>query len=491
MRLSTLLVGSLAALAIAAKDDEKDTASDSSSSSDVVVLTGTERTSQSTPTGSYMSYSKTIRVSNSGGSQTGAAATTGASVSGEDEVSKTSSDDKTVTKTTEHTVTLLTGNGHTSTYTGGPLTPNANVTRVVASATSSSATPTNTQPCNGYVELCDRKYSNITEVCAHNSPFVRSGSAAANQQYDVTVQLNDGIRMLQVQTHYNSTKDKFNLCHTSCDILNSGTLDDYLADVSSWVSGHPYDVITILLGNADYVKVGNYTGVLENSGLKPYLYEPPQIPMGLEDWPTLSELILTGKRVLVFMDYEANQTAVPYVMDEFSHIWETPFDPTDQSFPCTVQRPPGLTTDQAHDHMYMINHNLNAEISLLGTSLLVPNTVELNNTALLAVQQISAPRRGLDLQNPKQPAAAETRNERNHADHVADMWGRPPNRLNVDYYNVGSFNGSVFAVAAHHNNVTYRGGCCGVDSDSAAVADKPARPLFAAVIALIVGIAFA
>lgn len=193
MRLSTLLFGALAATAIAAKDSEKDNNDDSSSSSsDIIVLTGTERTAQSTPTGSYISYSKTVRVSTSGG---GAAATTGASATGEDEVSKTSSDDKTVTRTTEHTVTLLTGNGHTSTYTGGPLTPNANTTHVVASATSSSARPSNTQPCNGYTELCDRKYSNITEVCAHNSPFTRSGSAAANQQYDVTTQLNDGIRM--------------------------------------------------------------------------------------------------------------------------------------------------------------------------------------------------------------------------------------------------------------------------------------------------------
>lgn len=71
------------------------------------------------------------------------------------------------------------------------------------------------------------------------------------------------------------------------------------------------------------------------------------------------------------------------------------------------------------------------------------------------------------------------------------MWGRPPNRLNVDYYNIGNFNGSVFAVAAKANNVTYHGGCCGKDSDSAAVVDMSARPLFAAVVALILGIAFA
>ena len=42
------------------------------------------------------------------------------------------------------------------------------------------------------------------------------------------------------------------------------------------------------------------------------------------------------------------------------------------------------------------------------------------------------------------------------------MWNRPPNFLLVDYYNVGSFNGSVFEVAADMNNVSYdRSSCCG------------------------------
>jgi hypothetical protein len=61
--------------------------------------------------------------------------------------------------------------------------------------TTSSARPTNTQPCNNYVEFCDRKYSNITEVAAHNSPFVRKRNIASNQELDVLSQLNDGIRM--------------------------------------------------------------------------------------------------------------------------------------------------------------------------------------------------------------------------------------------------------------------------------------------------------
>jgi len=46
------------------------------------------------------------------------------------------------------------------------------------------------------------------------------------------------------------------------------------------------------------------------------------------------------------------------------------------------------------------------------------------------------------------------------ANNCDSMWGRPPNFLNVDFYNNGS--GTVFEVAAKWNNVTYTGKCCGL-----------------------------
>lgn len=46
------------------------------------------------------------------------------------------------------------------------------------------------------------------------------------------------------------------------------------------------------------------------------------------------------------------------------------------------------------------------------------------------------------------------------------MWSRPPNFLLVDYYNFGNFPGSVFAVAAAANNVTYNRSCCGLGLSS-------------------------
>lgn len=170
------------------------------------------------------------------------------------------------------------------------------------------------------------------------------------------------------------------LCHTSCDLLNVGTLEAYFTTVAQWMQQNPYEVITILMGNFDLVAVGNFTDPIINSGLSKYVYQPPKIPMGLDDWPPLSNFIMTGKRAIVFMDYQANQTAVPYILDEFSQLWETTFSPTDRNFPCTVQRPPNLDSTDAKNRLYMANHNLNLEVSFAGVDLLVPNTALINET---------------------------------------------------------------------------------------------------------------
>ena len=250
----------------------------------------------------------------------------------------------------------------------------------ISGNTSTAATPTNTQACNNFPEFCSRKYSNITYIGAHNSPFVNPNNAAANQQLGVVTQLDDGIRMLTGETHYNATTNTVSYCHTSCNLLDAGTVEEFFTNVTTWIKLHPYDVVSLLIVNSDFIGVGNYTAPIENSGLSAYAYVPPLVPMNISSWPTLSQMILMGKRVVIFMDYNANQTEVPYVLDEFSQMWETPFSPTNRSFPCTEQRPPGLSQQDAENRMYLANHNLNTEITLAGNSLLVPTTTLLNET---------------------------------------------------------------------------------------------------------------
>ena len=230
------------------------------------------------------------------------------------------------------------------------------------------------------------------------------------------------------------------LCHTSCDILNVGTLQDYLTTVATWLRAHPYDVIAVLMGNYDVVDPANFTAPVINSGLINFVYTPPTVPMPLESWPTLAEMIFTDQRAIVMLDYQANQTAIPWLLDEFSQMWETPFSPTDRNFPCTEQRPPNTAHNVLTDRMYMANHNLNLAVNLAGISIDIPAFNLLNETN--AVSGFGSA--GVAVKN------------------CTAMWDRPPTFLLVDYYNIGNFNGSVFQVAADANNVTYNpASCCG------------------------------
>lgn len=409
----------------------------SSSDFDTTVVTGFSE--PATPTGTYISYASTITVS------TSSSAITTAPI-----LSTITSGSLTITTTIGSTTIFGHSTGEiagNTTHSSGSSTSSSQIflsgkshSPTGSSTLNSTATTTSdTGPlptCNNYPELCDRKYGNITEVSAHNSPFVKANNAASNQDLDVTTQLNDGIRMLQGQMHFNGTIPHF--CHTSCSVLDAGPITDYLGTVYNWVVKHPFDVVTILLENGDYEPVEKYVPFLEQTGLDQFAYTPPMIPMGINDWPPLSQFILTGKRVVFFMDYSANQTSVPWIMDQFSQLWETPFDPTDRSFPCTVQRPPDLSVEDAKTRMYLTNHNLNYDINILGNSLLVPNIPLLNVTNNVTGEG---------------SLGAST------ADCEA-TWGYPPKFLNVDYYEAG--NGSVFEVAATYNNVTYNRPCCGI-----------------------------
>lgn len=444
LRLWALLLLSIGTLTHAAKEDDKDTTSTSSSSSTdgIVILTGTHTSSEEPPPTTSSADLTTITL-----------VTTDLSGTSLETVTDNATETDLETKTSG-TITYLTGS-ITSTPSGtGTLSGNFSTT---PSSTFSAPTATNTQPCNNYVELCQRKYSNITNVGCHNSPFVKPGSAAANQQLDVTAQLNDGVRFLQGQMHWADNDTVPHFCHTTCSLLDAGRITDWLVKVTNWVAANRYDVVTILLENGNYSSPDKYVPYINQSGILDYIYTPPYEPMNITTWPTLAEMIIYNTRVVMFLDYEANQTAYPWLIDEFSNMWETPFDPTNQSFPCTIDRPAGLSTEDGKNRLYLTNHNLNAEISILGTSVLIPDVSQLNQTNNVT---------GFG-------SLGVTANS------CRDVYDRPPNVLNVDYYNIGGSydSGAVFQVAAAMNNVTYRGGCCGKAAPSSASRQGPS-PFF-------------
>lgn len=163
----------LALLSGALAQDATTTSDTSSSSADLADASTVTPTSVAMPSGPYETYSTTITFGN------GESSVMVSSMYGN--ASATATGNGTIMTTSSESLTVL----------GGTAAPNA-----TASSAAASQTPVvNTQPCNGWPEFCTRKYSNITMVAAHNSPFVRAGNVASNQALDVTTQLDDGVRM--------------------------------------------------------------------------------------------------------------------------------------------------------------------------------------------------------------------------------------------------------------------------------------------------------
>jgi hypothetical protein len=165
------------------------------------------------------------------------------------------------------------------------------------------------------------------------------------------------------ETQQPNASSEIRLCHTSCDLLDVGTLQSYLATVRGWLDTNPYEVVTIFMGNNNgqttRIPVADYVTSFEQAGMMKYLWTPPSPTMNISDWPTLGEMILYNKRVVVMMDYGTNQGEVPWLLDEYNYQWETPFSPTDPAFPCTQNRPPNQTEDVSRNRMYILDHNLN------------------------------------------------------------------------------------------------------------------------------------
>lgn len=153
--------------------------------------------------------------------------------------------------------------------------------------------------CNGKAEYCSRIYSNVTFVGAHDSAFVGS-EVSDNQDISLTDQLNLGIRYLQGQTHKNALGD-LEMCHTSCFLLDAGSLESYLGTVKSWLDSNANEVVSMLLTNGDSLDVSEFDTAFKNAGMDSYAFVPSSNPLPIGSWPTLSDMIDSGKRLVVFL----------------------------------------------------------------------------------------------------------------------------------------------------------------------------------------------
>lgn len=249
-----------------------------------------------------------------------------------------------------------------------------------ASTSHSTPTPTGARSCNGDPSLCSRRYSDVTFIGAHNS-YSNGTSLSSDQTLPVETQLRDGIRLLQGQGHrYESligddndpaNPSRIHLCHTSCLLLDGGTLESYLSRVKAWLdnAANRNEVLTLLFTNPEGQNITQWDAAVRSiPGLADVAYIPPHARMRRGDWPTLGDMIESNKRIVFFIDRGADTRRVPYFLDEFSQMYENPYDQTSLPFNCSRDR----GTDD--DTLYLHNHT--KDVAVVGIT--VPETSALS-----------------------------------------------------------------------------------------------------------------
>ena len=295
--------------------------------------------------------------------------------------------------------------------------------------------------CNNSPALCSRSYSNITQLGAHDSPFLRDASTDNSQsgnQYvwqpqvrqhqltdyrlvNTTSQLNAGVRLVTAQVHNNT--GSLHLCHTSCDLLDAGRLSTWLKEIKTWMDTNLNEVVTILLVNSDSSSAAQLHQEFVTAGIDKYGFVPPQNNQALQTWPTLQSLIAANTRLITFIaDLDPSTTkaaGAPYLLNEFTFVFENPFQVTSaNNFSCIPDRPSAVAGNIeeaiSSSRLSLVNHFLDIEEAF---GITVPDVAnaELTNANSGVVGNLGT-------------AAAD----------CAQKFGKQPNYLLVDFFDQGS-----------------------------------------------------
>jgi hypothetical protein len=211
--------------------------------------------------------------------------------------------------------------------------------------------------CNGARELCDRAYNDVSYATTHNAMSSQEdGFAGPNQTYGLPRQFEDGIRAVMLDTHYNSTVTAPQLaapdapdgvpllCHAYCR-FGWRLLSDGLTDIKTFLDENPGEIITIIFESyvtrqdtlAAFTEVGLLDMALEHTAGTP--------------WPTLREMIDSGKRLVVLTD--SGGGVYPWYLNVWAEAFETHF---------SAKVPDDLTCDPNRGNpgnsLFILNHFL-------------------------------------------------------------------------------------------------------------------------------------
>ncbi|MFH9764994.1 hypothetical protein IFE09_32575 [Streptomyces microflavus] len=210
--------------------------------------------------------------------------------------------------------------------------------------------PSAPRRCQGSSELCELRYDEIAHLTAHNAMSTTADRFIGPlQDPDITTQLDTGVRALQLDTyHWESPQDiaarldnpeftpeqrrlvsaaidKANppreglwLCHSVCR-AGAIELGPALEDIGAWLRANPTEIVTLIV--QDDIGAEETEEAFRLAGLDELLHSPSEDPD--EPWPTLEEMIDSGRRLVVFA--EKADGPAPWYRNFYRYGMETPF----------------------------------------------------------------------------------------------------------------------------------------------------------------------
>ncbi|KAI5363955.1 Putative PLC-like phosphodiesterase, TIM beta/alpha-barrel domain superfamily [Septoria linicola] len=218
-------------------------------------------------------------------------------------------------------------------------------------------------------ELYYKRYSEQTFIGTHDAAAVRTEdngwSISGNQYFNVSTQLNAGVRLVQAQGHSDPQgTDDIRLCHFNCALMDGGSLHDHLRHVKDFLNENPFEVVTLLFVNTGPA-LRQWAKAYYDNGLDLMSYVPPAQKrnrnMRLEDWPTIAELVESNQRLITFLSRGADEDLVPFLLPEFDYLFETNFiNDNPWEFGCDASRP-WYGQHYTPNMLALVNHFLYAQ----------------------------------------------------------------------------------------------------------------------------------
>lgn len=172
----------------------------------------------------------------------------------------------------------------------------------------------------------ERRYDQYCYLMSHNSfAYFLNGWWLGNQEYDLTEQLDYGVRglMLDIYKENINGVDQIVMYHgVSWSSYSWLFLEDAMREICIWLENNPKEIVTIQFEN--YVKDPKLvSNTFSNAGISDMIFYADRTNIGpygqlwgpvLQDgWPSIDWMVCNNKRLVVFA--EKGGDGLPYVWD--------------------------------------------------------------------------------------------------------------------------------------------------------------------------------